>query len=363
MSIKRKLLASNLGMIIIPIIAFFMIEIGLALLLFRFFNLESNTDNTALFISIRFILIILVIAVTNTILTYYVYRQIIKPIQDLMKAAEKMKAGDFESEVRVHRQDELGKLSEVFNDMRKEVKASQELQASYHNYRRELISNLTHDLKTPITSIKGYVEGIRDGVANTPEKLDKYTEVIFQKTNELDHLINELSLYNKLETNEHPMNLEPVNIKQFLTETTDDINADLEMRNIHTYLETNELPDTFVQADKIQLKRVIFNIIENSVKHFHLDEKNIWIRAVKKVDSVEIKIQDNGPGIEQDDLPFIFDRFYRADEARNSASGGSGLGLAIVKQIIESHHGTVRAESQPGIGTTIIFSLPIEHKE
>ncbi len=222
---------------------------------------------------------------------------------------------------------------------------------------KELISNISHDLKTPITAIKGYVEGIMDGVASSPERLDKYIKTIYNKANDMDRLIDELTFYSKIDTNKVPYHFSRIHIVDFFTDCAEEVGLDLESRNISFSFVNNVSPSTLVIADVEQLKRVINNIISNSVKYLGKKDGRVDIRLLDEGDFIRLEIEDNGIGIAKKDLPFIFDRFYRTDLSRNSSKGGSGIGLSIVKKIIEDHGGKIWAMSTEGEGTILIMIL------
>ena len=222
---------------------------------------------------------------------------------------------------------------------------------------RELISNISHDLKTPITAVKGYVEGIMDGVADTPEKMDRYIRTIYNKSIEMDGLINELTFYSKINTNRIPYTFSKVNVREFFGDASEDLLVELAAKNVAFSYENDVAPDVLVIADVEQIRRVLNNIIGNSVKYMDKDIKTIHMKVRDAGDEIETSIRDNGKGISAKDIGNIFDRFYRADSSRNSGTGGSGIGLSIVKKIMEDHGGRVWAESHEGEGTTMYFSL------
>ena len=222
---------------------------------------------------------------------------------------------------------------------------------------KEMVGNISHDLKTPLTVIKGYAEGLREGVANTPEKQDKYLSIIYSKAVEMNSLIDELSTYAKIDMDEVSYNFMKLDINEYLEEGFEEIRTDLEINGFDVYFHPYR-KKLEVIADADQLKRVINNLISNSKKYAAKDRKGrIDIRVRPISDFVRIEIEDNGVGIPKDSLTKIFERLYRVDESRNSKIGGSGLGLAIVKKIIEDHNGKVCAESVEGQGTKIIILL------
>ena len=220
-----------------------------------------------------------------------------------------------------------------------------------------MISNIAHDLKTPITAVKGYAEGLIDGVADTPEKRDKYIRTIYNKANEMDTLINELTLYAKIDTNRIPYNFAKLNVAEYFNDCIEEIGLDLEAKNIGLAYFNYADEDVQIIADPEQLKRVVNNIVGNSVKYLDKQKGFINIRIKDVGDFIQVEIEDNGRGIAARDLPYIFDRFYRADASRNSATGGSGIGLSIVKKIIEDHGGKIWATSKESIGTVMYFVL------
>ncbi len=208
-------------------------------------------------------------------------------------------------------------------------------------------------MKTPITAVKGYVEGIMDGVADTPEKMDKYIKTIYNKANDMDRLINELTVYSNSDNNRIPYNFHRINV----ADCVEEVGLDLESKNIQLNYEDLVSPETQIIADPEQLKRVINNIIGNSVKYLDKENGVIDIRILDEVDSIRVEIEDNGKGISAKDLPNIFERFYRTDASRNSSQGGSGIGLSIVRKIIEDHGGYIWATSKETEGTCMPFVI------
>ncbi len=357
MSIKRKLLLSNIAMVIVPIILFFIIEIILAIVMFYFLNRERTIENIELFVTIRFFLMIFVFALTNGILTYLVGKSIVKPIQQLKVATESIRDGNLEKPIVIQGKDEIADLASSFETMRRQLKEANEQQKRYEENRKELIASISHDLKTPLTSIKGYIQGMKDGVANTPEKFDRYMNTILLKVDELHQLIDDLFLFSKLDSHQESFHFEAVDLQPYLTDIIEETKYSLNDQSVCLSLSTDSNEHYFVRADRFQLKRVIQNIIQNSLKYNTNKEKEINIYLSKKDGMITTAIKDNGIGINKDTLSQIFDSFYRADSSRNSKTGGSGLGLAIAKRIIEKHGGIIWAESEVNQGTTIYFQL------
>lgn len=300
---------------------------------------------------------VVILFLTGGVMTMWVYRSLLQPIGQLQEATKRIRDGNLDFTLDVEDDNEIGQLCQNFEEMRLRLKESTEEKIQYDKESKELISNISHDLKTPITAIKGYVEGIMDGVASSPEKLDKYIRTIYNKANDMDRLIDELTFYSKIDTNKIPYNFAKINVSEYFGDCTEEVGLDLESRGVELGYFNYVDEDVCVIADAEQIKRVINNIIGNSLKYMDKKHGLINIRILDVGDFVQIEIEDNGKGIGQKELPYIFDRFYRTDSSRNSRKGGSGIGLSIVKKIIEDHGGKIWATSKEGVGTEIHFVL------
>mgnify|MGYP004490513949 FL=1 len=298
-----------------------------------------------------------ILILTSALITAWVNQDIYKPIKELSIAMRKIAEGDFDYRLPDKQEGEIGYLYDNYEQMRLQLKENEEEKMQNEKKSKELVSNISHDLKTPITSIKGYVEGIMDGVADTPEKMDKYIKTIYNKANDMDKLINELTTYSGIDSNKIPYHFHVLNIADYFQDCVEEVGLDLEQKDIQLNY-TNLAPaDTCIVADPEQLKKVINNIISNSVKYMGHDKGIIDIRILDEGESVRIEIEDNGKGIAAKDIGNIFERFYRTDSSRNSLQGGSGIGLSIVKKIIEDHGGYVWATSKEGEGTCMHFVI------
>ena len=305
---------------------------------------------------------VIILTVTSLIVTGWVMNGVYRPIRQLSQAMHQIADGDFDYCLTTNKTGEIATLFNNYEQMRLRLKESAEEKVQNEKQNKELISNISHDLKTPITSIKGYVEGIMDGVADTPEKMNKYIKTIYNKANDMDRLINELTLYSRIDNNRIPYSFHRINITDYFADCVEEVGLDLESKGIKLNY-TNLVPaDTRIIADPEQMKRVINNIINNSVKYLGKKDGVIDIRILDDVESVRIEIEDNGKGIAAKDLANIFERFYRTDASRNSTQGGSGIGLSIVKKIIEDHGGYIWATSKEGEGTCMHFVIRKYHE-
>ncbi|MBC2242870.1 HAMP domain-containing histidine kinase [Listeria booriae] len=295
------------------------------------------------------------------LLSYFVAKSVIQPILHLKEGAEKIEAGnlDFEME-KTTGKNEIATLISTFEKMRIRLKKSLEVQEQYENNRKELLSNISHDLKTPITSIVGYIEGIQDGVANTPEKQAKYLEIAHTKAKDMNALIDELFLFSKLDLHKEPFYMRSVDLNALLAQIAEESEFSFPDAQISLTVPDEKL---MTNADREKLKRVFENLIHNSMKYMDKTQAKITIQLEKQQDMAIITFADNGKGIPDANLNAIFDRFYREEQSRNSNTGGSGLGLSIAKQIVEEHQGRIWATSELGVGTAVCVALPLKEEE
>ena len=353
MNIRTKLLITFGVVVAVPLFL-------ISLVFFGFMSMqpaEVATPQIREFLGEMLVSVILIMAMTCSFLMAWIYRSILTPIETLKKATRNIRDGNLDFEVEIGDDDEIGELCADFEEMRIRLKESTEEKVIFDSQNKELISNISHDLKTPITAVKGYVEGLLDGVADTPEKQEKYLRTIYNKANDMDRLINELTFYSKIDTNRIPYTFNKINVKEYFDDCFEDIGMEMSQQQISLSYDNKVAPDVMVIADAEQIKRVINNIVGNSVKYMDKPDKSIAIRVTDVGDFVQVEIEDNGRGIAAKDLPYIFDRFYRTDTSRNSSKGGSGIGLSIVHKVMEDHGGKVWATSREGEGTTMYFVL------
>lgn len=292
------------------------------------------------------------------ILIIWSYRGMVGPIIKLNEATVRMAEGDFDFNIEARGQTkEIDRLCINFENMRKRLREYNDERDKRNQEQRKLISNIGHDLKTPVTAIKGYAEGIMDGVADTEDKKEKYIKTIYNKANDLDQLISELTYYSKIDNVNIPYEFMKINVSDYFSDCVEEVSIDLEEKGFEFKFDNNISDDVYVIADPIQMRKVINNIVGNSIKYNDKDKGKIEISISEKDDFVLIELSDNGCGISPKDLPNIFERFYRADSSRSTKTGGSGIGLSIVHKIIEDHGGRIWANSQLGKGTKMIIEL------
>ncbi len=302
---------------------------------------------------------VFILLATSIVLAQWIRKGVFLPIKEMNIAMHHIANGNFDYVLQCKEKntDEMSELYKSYEDMRLKLKESTEEMKEKEKQNKELVSNITHDLKTPITSIKGYVEGLVDGVADTEEKRDRYIKTIYTKACDMDRLINELTFYSGIDTNRIPYHFHRLNVTDYFNDCVEEVGLDLESENIQLNYTNLIDPDTLIIADPEQMKKVINNIIGNSIKYMDKEKGIIDIRLTEDNDSIRVEIEDNGKGIASKDLGNIFERFYRTDASRNSSQGGSGIGLSIVKKIIEDHGGYIWATSKEGEGTCMHFVI------
>lgn len=291
-------------------------------------------------------------------------RKILQPVQDLDDATKRMQEGNLSQPIAYDRQDEFKPVCDSFDQMQTVLRQNMEQKDRYEKARTEMVSGISHDLRTPLTSVKGYIKGMLDGVADTEEKRQKYLEIAYRKSCDMDRLLSRLFYFSRLETGNMPLYKKNTEMKQFLmkyvAQKQQEYEGRIQFKNYYS-----DLPDeTVCNIDAEQFIRIFDNLIENSLKYAEADALQIFfagrVISEDKAQMLQIRIQDNGKGLPQDKLEHVFEQFYRADDARNSKKEGNGLGLYICRYIVEAHGGHIEAENDRGFG--IIITIPIAEK-
>lgn len=294
-----------------------------------------------------------------------VYQNMVEPLEKIKRGTTEIRKGnlDYEIEVEDCYNRDLKETFSEFEKMRLKLKENKTLEKQYETNRKELISNISHDLKTPISSIIGYVEGIMDGVANTPAKRDRYMQIIYKKSLDMNRLINDLLLFSKLDVNKVAFRFEKEKLINYMDILFEEYGIELRENGIELISRFDADENLEIDIDKKQLRRVFNNIVGNAMKHLDKETKAIEMTAYEENNEVIIRISDNGIGIDSNKVENIFDRFYKADDSRNTEIGSSGLGLSISKQIVLAHGGRIWASSVAGQGTIIYFTISKDNRE
>lgn len=308
------------------------------------------------YILIVFVISLIVVTLTNAMLSKNLYKKLITPLELLSYGAEQIKNGNLDFEMNYESDDEFKQVCGDFDEMRLRLKGSVESQLKYEEDRKQLVVGISHDLRTPLTAIKGYVEGLRDGIANTPEKQKKYLNTIYTKACDMDVLVDRLFLFSKLDTGNFPFKFDKINIKEYMDSFYKHMKDEFDEKDVEFFFENKCNNMCKVKLDCQEMNRVLLNIVENSVKYKGEKKVKVKITVTEKDDFVHLELSDNGSGVEEKELPNLFLSFYRGDVSRTNPSEGSGLGLAIAKNIVEAHGGKIKARNMNGL--TINITLP-----
>jgi two-component system OmpR family sensor kinase/two-component system sensor histidine kinase BaeS len=276
-------------------------------------------------------------------------RRWVNPLADVMGAAETMAEGDFSVRVEEKGDQEFIKLAQSFNHMAEELQHAEQ-------QRRNLTADVAHELRTPLHILQGNLEGALDGVYQaTPD----YFKSMLEETNLLQRLVEDLSTLSLAETGSLELNIQTLLVKELLQDVVTSFSGQAEENNIQLRLDyPDELEGLMLEGDWHRLDQVFGNLVTNALRYTS-ESGEINLSVDKTDQAVRITIQDTGAGIPPEDIPFVFDRFWKGDKTRARSSGGSGLGLAIARQLVSAHGGTIRVESEEGAGTRFTVELPL----
>ncbi len=327
-----------------------------------YLDFETTLDNiNSIFLGKSAIVIVVIAAVfllSAVVLSFITSSTIIKPIQKLEDGANEFANGNLDYVIDYDSTNEIGITVDAFNEMAARMKTSLEYQNEIQESRKEMIAGVAHDLRTPLTSVKGYVEGLMDGIADTPEKQERYLQTIYNSTLSMEKLLDELLTVSKLEAGKVSLDLQEIKINDFLEDCYNNMHIAIESRGFKFLFNNNCSDETTVLLDSDQFQRVIRNILQNSVRYRRADVDGvIELSAHEYSKNVIISISDNGIGVSPENTAKIFDSFYRDDPARTRVSEGSGLGLYVCKQLVELHDGRIWASGKENKGLTIHISL------
>lgn len=300
-------------------------------------------------------IIVISIILTNYLLSRWMARSIAEPLMQLAKGAKEIQDGNLNYQIAYRKSNELGQVCQEFNNMAAYLKESVEERTRYETYRKELIAGISHDLRTPLTSIKGYTEGLLDGLADTQEKQQRYYEAIHTRTGDMEALLENLALFSKLENYKFEYQFERIHMAEYLHSYFTEHAQEMEEQRVIIGLDLEKGKDAVIKGDKKELRRIFNNLIQNAVKYRSQEVSCIDIFLKQQGKQLVVVIKDDGPGVREKDIDFIFNSFYRSDESRAAPMKGNGLGLSIVKSIIEGHGGTIRAENENGLKLIITF--------
>ena len=301
---------------------------------------------------------VLIFLFTGVILARKLSRGILAPLDELRRAAREISSGNLDSPMTYTGRDEFRDVCRDFEQMRLRLKDSLAVQRRYERQRKELVAGISHDLSTPLTSIKGYVSGVLDGVADTPDKRERYLRTVYQTACDMERMVDGLFLFSKLDLDQVPFALEPVDLSGFLADCCEEGQLRMVPAGMTLRFIDHSGGKAVASLDRMQLGRVLSNLLENSIKYKRPETGHVEITLESRGGLATITVADDGPGVEPEKVGRLFESFYRADPARPNSAKGSGLGLAVAKQIVERMKGTIRAENRESGGLSIIITFP-----
>lgn len=304
-------------------------------------------------------LVICIVLLTNRFLTRFVFRRISEPLKTLSEGVREIRDGNLTHQIQYTEQDEFLPVCEDFNEMARRLKRSVEQTQREEESRKELLASISHDLRSPLTAIRAYVEGLLDGVANTQEKQNMYLSIVKKKTEEIDQLVRKLFLFSKMDMGEYPYNPEPLDLVQEIDDFIRASSEEYTRRGLR--IEVRELPaHVQADADPTYFRSILTNLLDNSVKYKKMDTGTVRITGALDNGVFQLYVDDDGPGVPEEALGRLFDVFYRNDPSRKNPNQGSGLGLAIVAKAAARMGGSVRAENLPEGGLRIALRIPVQ---
>ena len=330
-------------------------QTGKFILYFRYDREEwkSTINKFNQIIQVSFIIAVF----ASLIVGFMLSKTITVPIINLMHYARRIASGNFSEMAEVKSDDEIGELTKTFNYMARELERTLEEQKKLDNMRKEFVANVSHELRTPLTSIKSYAEALIDGDVEEKETAYKFLKVIDSETERMTRLVRDLLQLSKLDNEQMQWNMREISIGDVLIDSVDKVALSAKSKRQEIFLSIEDNLSHII-ADKDRMEQVFLNVLTNAIKYTP-EEGEIKVSLAVANDEMYLQVKDTGIGIPKEDMPRIFERFYRVDKARSREMGGTGLGLAIAKEIVDAHKGTISIESVVGAGTNISIALPI----
>lgn len=363
MTIKRRIFVSNIRIVMLSFAGFASVALVIRTIFSVLAGIQGNGSaielmavNKGIVAILIFAFFTIIINIINNIFTYRLTKTIVQPLEPLIEGARQVHDNNFAYRIDYQKDDEFRPVCEAFNEMAARLEASAAQKQKDEVSRRELIAGISHDLRTPLTLIKGYLEGIETGAASTPEIREKYFATIKKRAGDIEHISEQLFLLSKLDMNEFPLTMRHVDVFCAVSDMIEEVIEEYARRGLVIQL-TKTHENLLVSADPLWLRNVVINILENSVNYKIKEKGEMKIDAFIVEKFVVLRFSDDGPGVSNEAIPKLFDAFYRTDPSRNKK--GSGLGLAISAKIIEYMDGGIFAEPSSLGGLAIIIRLPL----
>lgn len=296
---------------------------------------------------------VIVLLFLSSYFTKRMNRVVMVPLEELVDGAKRIQSGNLKEEIPHQADAEFENVCQAFNSMQRTILEDQRQRRKTEKARIDMVTGISHDLRTPLTSIQGYIKGVLDGVANTEEKKRLYLRTAYESTEDMNGLLQKLFDFSRLESGQMPFRMVRVDLAEFSAACAAQKEALLDERKVQFFHRKEEEVMPEILLDVEQFRRIFDNLLENSIKYTVSCPVKIWVRVFHTENTVTFEWKDNGPGVPEEKIDRIFERFYRCDESRNQK--GSGVGLYVVKYIVERHGGQILAENDSGLKLTLTF--------
>ncbi|WP_019914669.1 sensor histidine kinase [Paenibacillus sp. HW567] len=302
------------------------------------------------------------IVLTNRFLTRFVFKRIKQPLDTLVDGVHQLRDGNLDVRIRYENKDEFASVCEDFNDMAVRLKESVQLIQKQEENRKELLAGISHDLRSPLTSVRAYSEGLLDGVAQTRESQINYIRMIKTKAEDIDRMVAKIFLFSKMDLGDYPYDPEALEVNQEILSLVKATAEEYRENGLEVSVTALAADHVLIFADPVQLNSIFTNLLENSLKYKIKEQGHVSIRTEVKGNEVLIYVDDDGPGVPVEALDKLFDVFYRSDPSRKNPNKGSGLGLAITAKAVDRMGGSIHAEPSPAGGLCMVIKLPVLSK-
>ncbi|MFQ3545490.1 HAMP domain-containing sensor histidine kinase [Halobacillus rhizosphaerae] len=343
--IRKRFIGYTIAMTLLTLLLFGLVEAAI-----QYFPINMNEE------ILRMAALAIILALTIGLFMHRASFGVTTPLHRLLASAKQINEGKTDQYIERLRRDEIGQLAEDFETMRIKLNESKQLEAHFEENRKKLMENISKDLKTPVTSIKGCATELRDGTVVSQEEVSRNVQTIHTKALVIDKLIDDLFLFSQLDLGKLAFRFKNIDLRGFFMDIMEEFEKEWDEVSFTFSADQEKSFETRVDPD--QIRRVFVSILDNSLKYIDKSDKAIEIHLEEKLGEIIVTMKDNGPGMLDQDLPHIFEHFYRSDMARDVAPRGSGLGLTVAKRVIEEHDGRITASCRKGHSTTITFTLP-----
>ncbi|WP_240353233.1 sensor histidine kinase [Cohnella algarum] len=317
------------------------------------FSPTSPTRSAAETLQNMFIVVVFIVLIMGAVIIFLVSSRIVGPLLRIINITRHISEGKYDWELDTSGSDEIAQLSQAIHRMSRNIQF-------YEQQRKQFLADISHELRTPITYMKGYSEALLKGFESSEEKRTKYINLLFQQSSQLQRLIEDLFDLAKLEEGTFKINFERTSLDKLMQNVLGLLADPIQQTGITLSYTPSPTP-LYLAGDERRLQQVVVNLLENAKKYTPADG-SITITTYEEDNFGVIEIADTGVGIPANDLPYIWERLYRVDRSRSRATGGTGLGLAICKEIVELHHGNIQVESTEGQGTVFCVRIPLFHE-